>query len=117
MYFVGRICASTCWGPWTIIGECSAPCGNSGVQGRVRVESISPECVGWANNHECAGNNTDVIPCNRYCEAGGTPLSTSCNCPLGYSGTCCEIRKYLYTSTSHNPKHYLWINMTCFDKV
>ncbi|KAI8488008.1 hypothetical protein Bbelb_341260 [Branchiostoma belcheri] len=57
---------------WTSWSACSAPCGNSGTQTRTAVVfGTATACY-------------QTRPCNRFCHNGGTPLATSCSCPLEF---------------------------------
>ncbi|CAH1259103.1 VWDE [Branchiostoma lanceolatum] len=61
------------WNGWS---ACSAPCGTSGTQTRTA--------------SGCGAPGPEIRACNRFCHNGGTPLTTSCSCPLDFWGTCCE---------------------------
>ncbi|XP_006822656.1 uncharacterized protein LOC102805785 [Saccoglossus kowalevskii] len=71
------------WSTWT---PCSAPCGNAGTQSRSRPITMQAQC-GGSCPHALQVNR----PCNRDgCNGHGTPLSTSCQCNPGWTGTCCQ---------------------------
>ncbi|CAH1259113.1 Hypp2156 [Branchiostoma lanceolatum] len=61
------------WNGWS---ACSAPCGNSGTQTRTA--------------SGCGAPGPETQACNLFCHNGGTPLASSCSCPLDFWGTCCE---------------------------
>ncbi|CAH1259096.1 VWDE [Branchiostoma lanceolatum] len=65
------------WNGWS---SCSAPCGNSGTQTRTA--------------SGCGAPGPQTQACNRFCNNGGTPLASSCSCPLDFRGTCCETREF-----------------------
>ncbi len=95
---VCRVCPGECWGPYGEFTECSAECGDSGVKWQIRAVQPSAQCVNWVASHGCPGEASRSDECNRGCENGGTPLATSCTCPAGYRGTCCQTRTYPQTS-------------------
>ncbi|XP_035672714.1 von Willebrand factor D and EGF domain-containing protein-like isoform X2 [Branchiostoma floridae] len=75
--WTGTCCEQACTWHWNSWSACSAPCGNSGTQTRTA--------------SGCGAPGPQTQACNRFCHNGGTPLATSCWCPLDFWGTCCEI--------------------------
>ncbi|XP_078671205.1 von Willebrand factor D and EGF domain-containing protein-like isoform X1 [Branchiostoma floridae x Branchiostoma belcheri] len=74
--FRGTCCETLCNWHWNSWSACSAPCGPSGTQTRTA--------------SGCGAPGPQTQPCNRFCHNGGTLLTSSCWCPLGFRGTCCD---------------------------
>ena len=46
------------------------------------------------NDCPCPGSSIITKTCGNSCDNGGTPRINDCICPLGFSGSCCESRKF-----------------------
>ncbi|XP_033111531.1 spondin-1-like [Anneissia japonica] len=74
--------------PWSRWSSCSHTCGPLGKQFRIRDIDRSSVCEQTMFPSELS----EEQPCNRIFQNRGTLSERRCNCPIGYSGICCECK-------------------------
>ncbi|CAG2239692.1 CRB [Mytilus edulis] len=115
-------CQPEQWAPW---GYCNAACGG-GVQKREKYICCDPQQ--YNSLQECLtgcsissswyqSNAVDHKKCGN-CSRGGTFQLTHnrCICPLGYGGSCCDVKTTTTTTTTTVPTTYI-ATCTCTTRI
>ncbi|XP_033116078.1 neurogenic locus notch homolog protein 1-like [Anneissia japonica] len=79
-------CAMSSWNQWS---SCSHSCGPLGKQFRTRDIDRSSACGGQTMFPSFLSEEQS---CNTFCLNSGKLIENRCDCPIGYSGTCCECK-------------------------